>query len=73
MQERPFFLLHACTRYAFTTLGSLAPTVGLLQYKEMQLQEKAWLLILWTSWGISWTPGSLGNLNNMDLLDLWIS
>ena len=73
MREGPFFWLHACTRFAFTTLGSLAPTVGLLQYREMQLWGKAQLLTMWTTQGSSWTLRSLGNLDIMDLLDLWIS
>jgi len=54
-------------------LSSMASTMGLLQYKEMQLREKAWLLTMWTSWGSSWTLRSLSNLDSMDLLDLWIS
>ena len=51
-------------------LGSSAPIMGLLQ--EMQLRERTLLLIMWTSQGISWTLESLGNLDSMDLLDLWI-
>ena len=73
MQVGPFFWIYACTRFAFTTLGSLAPTVSLLQYKYMWLQEKTWLwqcglleealghldlLVTWIAW-ISWTFGSL--------------
>ena len=70
---RTLFWLHACTIFAFTTLGSSAPIVGLLQYREMQLRGKAQLLTMWTSRGSSWTFGSLGNLDNIDLLDIWIS
>ena len=49
-------------------LSLMALTMGLLQYKEMQLWGKARLLTMWTSQGSTWTLGSLGNLDSMDLL-----
>ena len=42
MREGPFLWLHACTKFAPTTLGSSPPTEGLLQ--EVQLRERTWLL-----------------------------
>ena len=41
-------------------LNTMAPTVGLLQYKENQIyNEKASFLIAWTSRGRSWTLGNV--------------
>ena len=51
-------------------LGSSAPTVGLLQYKEMQLRGQAQLLTMCTSQGSSRTLGPLGIFDSTDLLDL---
>ena len=40
MWEGPFLWLHACTKFAFTTLSSSAPIMGLLQYKKCDCEEK---------------------------------
>ena len=38
--EGPFLWLQACTKFAFTTLGSSAIIMGLLQYKKCNYEEK---------------------------------
>ena len=64
MQEGLFLWLQACTKFAFTTLGSSALIIGLLQYKKCNCEEKLGF----------WWCGPLGKaLGHLDLLIAWIS
>ena len=72
MQDKPF-LITCLYKICFYNAGFIGSNDGPFTILGNAIMRKNSAFDTWTSQGSSWTLRSLGNLDIMDLLDLWIS